>query len=76
MHVDGAALAAVCRRYSVKELSLFGSAVRGEMRAESDVDIMIESSREYASALLNSNPSRRSWRCSPGAESTSLPGAD
>jgi predicted nucleotidyltransferase len=31
MHVDGAALAEVCRRYSVKELSLFGSAVRGEM---------------------------------------------
>jgi len=42
VHVDGAALAAVCRRYSVKELSLFGSAVRGEMRAESDVDIMVE----------------------------------
>jgi predicted nucleotidyltransferase len=42
MHVDGAALAEVCRRYSVKELSLFGSAVRGEMRAESDVDIMVE----------------------------------
>lgn len=41
-HVDGAALAEVCRRYSVKELSLFGSAVRGEMRPESDVDIMVE----------------------------------
>ena len=33
--VDGASLAEVCRRYSVKELSLFGSAVRGEMRPES-----------------------------------------
>ena len=32
----------MCRRYSVKELSLFGSAVRGEMRPESDVDIMVE----------------------------------
>ena len=41
-HIDGAALAAVCRRYSVKELALFGSAVRGEMRPESDVDIMVE----------------------------------
>jgi len=41
-HVDGASLAEVCRRYGVKELSLFGSAVRGEMRPESDIDIMVE----------------------------------
>ena len=40
--VDGASLAEVCRRYSVKELSLFGSSVRGEMRPESDIDIMVE----------------------------------
>ena len=40
--VDGASLAEVCRRYGVKELSVFGSAVRGEMRPESDVDIMVE----------------------------------
>jgi uncharacterized protein len=35
------ALEEVCRRYSVKELSLFGSAVRGEMHPESDIDIMV-----------------------------------
>ena len=40
--VDGPSLAAVCRRYGVKELSLFGSAARGEMRPESDIDIMVE----------------------------------
>jgi predicted nucleotidyltransferase len=40
--VDGTLLAEVCRRYGVKELSLFGSAVRGEMSPESDVDIMVE----------------------------------
>jgi predicted nucleotidyltransferase len=33
IRVDSAALAALCRRYSVKELSLFGSAVRGVARA-------------------------------------------
>ena len=42
MHLDGATLAEVCRRYSVKELSLFGSAGRGEMRPESDVDMIVE----------------------------------
>jgi len=41
-HVDGASLAEVCRRYGVKELSLFGSSVRAEMRPESDIDIMVE----------------------------------
>src|SRR5258708_35559745 len=40
--IDGPSLAEVCRRYGVKELSLFGSAVRGEMRPESDIDIMVE----------------------------------
>ena len=35
-------LAELCRRYRVKELSLFGSAARGEMGPESDVDIMVE----------------------------------
>ncbi len=42
MQVDGPSLAEVCRRYGVKELCLFGSAVRGEMRPESDIDIMVE----------------------------------
>jgi predicted nucleotidyltransferase len=41
-HVDGGALAEVCRRYGVKELSIFGSTVRGELRPESDIDIMVE----------------------------------
>ena len=40
--VDGPSLAAVARRYGVKELSLFGSAARGEMRPESDIDLMVE----------------------------------
>jgi predicted nucleotidyltransferase len=40
--VDEAALADLCRRYRVKELSVFGSAVRGEMRPDSDVDMLVE----------------------------------
>ena len=41
-HIDNTLLAEVCRRYGVKELSLFGSAVRGELRPESDIDVMVE----------------------------------
>ncbi len=40
--VDGASLAEVWRRYGVSELSLFGSATRGEMGPDSDIDIMVE----------------------------------
>ena len=40
--VDGALLAEVCRRYDVKQLSLFGSAVNGKMGPDSDIDIMVE----------------------------------
>lgn len=42
VQIDAAALAELCRRYSVRELSLFGSSVRGEMRPDSDIDIMVE----------------------------------
>jgi predicted nucleotidyltransferase len=42
VQIDGASLAEVCRRYSIKELSFFGSAARGEMGPDSDIDIMVE----------------------------------
>jgi predicted nucleotidyltransferase len=32
----------ICRRYGVKELSVFGSAARGEMRPDSDLDLLVE----------------------------------
>ena len=42
VQVDSASLAEVCRRYHIRELSLFGSAARDEMRPDSDVDLMVE----------------------------------
>ena len=35
-------LADVCRRFRVKELSIFGSAARGDMREDSDIDLLVE----------------------------------
>ncbi len=35
-------LAAICRKYGVKKMSLFGSAARNEMRPDSDVDLLVE----------------------------------
>jgi len=36
------ALAAICRRYHVRRLSLFGSVLTGAARPDSDVDLLVE----------------------------------
>jgi predicted nucleotidyltransferase len=35
-------IAEICRRYRVKELAVFGSLARGEMRPDSDIDLLVE----------------------------------
>lgn len=40
--IDASILESICRRYRIRELSLFGSGARGELRADSDLDIMVE----------------------------------
>lgn len=32
----------ICHRYEVRELSLFGSAARGELRPDSDIDLLVD----------------------------------
>lgn len=34
--------AEICRRHQVKELSVFGSAARGEMQPDSDIDFLVD----------------------------------
>ena len=36
------AITDICRRHQVKELFLFGSAARGEMRPDSDLDLLVD----------------------------------
>lgn len=42
LNVERSRLAELCRKYGVRKLSLFGSAARGDMTPESDVDLMVE----------------------------------
>lgn len=42
IEVPAAKIAEICKRYGIQELSIFGSAARGDMRADSDVDVMVE----------------------------------
>jgi hypothetical protein len=42
MELPVAAIEEICRRYQVKELAVFGSAARGEVRGDSDIDLLVE----------------------------------
>jgi predicted nucleotidyltransferase len=42
VQVDEVKLVDLCQRYRVRELSLFGSAARGKMRPDSDIDLLVE----------------------------------
>ena len=35
-------IAELCREYGIQELAIFGSAARGDMRDDSDVNVMVE----------------------------------
>lgn len=39
---DPAALAELCRKRGIRRLSLFGSALKGSARPDSDVDLLVE----------------------------------
>ena len=42
LEIQSATLNALCRKYEVRELALFGSAARGEQNAGSDLDFLVE----------------------------------
>lgn len=51
--VPGRALAAICRKYGVKKMSLFGSAARNELRPDSDVDLLVEFKPQARTTLFD-----------------------
>jgi uncharacterized protein len=42
-----------CRRHQIKELSIFGSAARGELRSDSDIDLLVDFFPEARISLLD-----------------------
>lgn len=40
--VDDDELRSICRAHGIRRLDLFGSALRGELRPESDIDLLVE----------------------------------
>jgi len=49
---DRAALAAICHRYHIQRLALFGSTLRGTNRPDSDVDLLVEFEAGHKPGLL------------------------
>lgn len=41
-HLDDSAVAEFCRRRRIKRLALFGSVLRDDFRADSDIDVLVE----------------------------------
>jgi predicted nucleotidyltransferase len=46
-------LAALCRKYGIAKVSLFGSASRNELKPESDVDLMVEFAPDSRASLFD-----------------------
>ncbi|WP_241421175.1 nucleotidyltransferase family protein [Candidatus Contubernalis alkaliaceticus] len=36
-----------CRKHNIKKLSIYGSALRGDLKPESDIDILVEFYKEF-----------------------------
>ncbi len=41
VHIPTAAIAALCRKWHATELALFGSVLRSDFRADSDIDVLV-----------------------------------
>jgi predicted nucleotidyltransferase len=51
IRIDKAALAAFCRRHHIHRLALFGSVLREDFRADSDVDVLVEFEPDHVPGL-------------------------
>ncbi len=45
-------IAEFCRRYHIRKLALFGSALRGDFRPDSDIDILVDFDPKHVPGLI------------------------
>lgn len=53
MDIPKEEVAAFCRRWQIKELALFGSALRDDFRPDSDVDVLVQFDPEARHTLFD-----------------------
>jgi predicted nucleotidyltransferase len=51
--VNAEALSSLCRRWRIKELSLFGSVLRDDFRPDSDIDVLVTFEHDAEHSLLD-----------------------
>ena len=52
-HISRAELEALCRRNHITKMSLFGSALRDELKPGSDIDILVEFDKNHMPGLFD-----------------------
>ena len=52
-YVSKSKLEAFCRKNHITKMSLFGSALRGELMPESDIDILVEFDKDHIPGLID-----------------------
>jgi uncharacterized protein len=52
VNVDAKAIAALCQHYHIRALSLFGSVLRDDFNATSDVDLLVDFEAGYVPGFL------------------------
>ena len=50
--LDSEAVTALCRRHHIRRLALFGSGLRGELRPDSDLDLLVEFEPGHVPGLI------------------------
>jgi len=53
LNIDQARIKAFCRKWRVRELSVFGSALRDDFGPESDVDVLVELKPDHGLTLYD-----------------------
>ncbi len=53
IEIDMPRIAEFCRKWKVKELSIFGSALREDFRPDSDVDVLVELQPDHGLSLYD-----------------------
>jgi uncharacterized protein len=56
-----AEIAEICRRYEIRELAVLDCAARGELRADSDVDLLVEFLPDVKVSLLRHAAAEREF---------------
>ena len=62
LSIPSEALARICARYRVKELSMFGSAAKGNLRPDSDIDLLVTFEEDARVGLITLARMQREFR--------------